>query len=122
MEIEDFVETEKGWVRKTRALEHHQAGSISTYHDESRSTLERGPVTSPSSMWSAAVAGDSVLARRVLDAPTNAARNQELQEQAMKFAQAARLAKQGALVSSADYSAGGSIGLKKIIGVGVEEE
>jgi hypothetical protein len=71
-------------------------------------------------MWSAAVSGDEVLARRVYGAPTTAMREQELQEQAVKFAQdaASRLAKHGSLVSSADYSAGGGLKIGKIIGFG----
>jgi hypothetical protein len=62
-------------------------------------------------MWSAAVGGDPVLARRVFEAPTVATREQELQEQAVKFAQAQaeRLAKEGVLISQANYRAEGGI-------------
>lgn len=114
MEIEDHVETELGWKTLRRGINISQYGSISTVHDESKSTFVRGPHTDPSSMWSAAVAGDRTLARRVLDAPTNKLRNQEMDEQAVKFAQAsaARLSKEGILISYSQFSgsAGGSFG------------
>jgi len=90
-------------------------------YDVSSRVLDRGPIISGSSMWSAAVSGDEVLARRVYGAPTTAMREQELQEQAVKFAldAASRLAKRGMLVSSAEYSAGGeiSLGIRKVIGI-----
>jgi len=126
MEVEDYSKTQTGWEKRTMALSTTQTGAISTAHDERRSTFERGPITSPSSMWSSAVAGDETIGRRVLMAPTNAQKFQEMQEQAVKFAeaQAPRLAKEGVLISQAEYGAGGGIkggiGFWKIIGISGE--
>jgi hypothetical protein len=121
--VEDYSRTQTGWESRTTALEsvesglRRHTGAIDVKHDESRSTLERGPVTSPSSMWSAAVGGDQVIGQRVLAAPTNAQRSQEMQEQAVKFAeaQADRLSKQGVLISESSYGAEGGF---KLFGAG----
>ncbi|MEM4722127.1 MAG: hypothetical protein QXT73_08725, partial [Candidatus Methanomethylicaceae archaeon] len=107
MEVEDYARTQAGWERRVVALSTYEKGLRDTTYDVSQRVLERGPITSPSSMWSAAVSGDTVLGRRVYEAPTRATREQELQEQATKFAEAtaARLSKQGILISEARYSA-----------------
>jgi len=120
--VEDYTKTQTGWERKDVALSTWEKGRVDKSYDVSSRILERGPIISGSSMWSAAVSGDEVLARRVYGAPTAAMREQELQEQAVKFAQdaAARISKEGLLVSKADYSAGAGISLKKIIGIGGE--
>jgi hypothetical protein len=74
-------------------------------------------------MWSSAIVGDVAIGQRVLSAQTNAQKFQEMQEQAVKFAQAQaqRLEKQGVLISEANYRTGGGIegGISfwKIIGI-----
>jgi hypothetical protein len=121
--VEDYSRTQTGWEKRTLALSTTQTGVISTAHDERRSIFERGPVTSPSSMWSSAIAGDETIGQRVLTAHTNAQKFQEMQEQAVKFAeaQASRLAIEGVLISQAEYGAKGGIqggiSLWKIIGI-----
>jgi hypothetical protein len=71
-------------------------------------------------MWSSAIVGDVAIGQRVLSAQTNAQKFQEMQEQAVKFAQAQaeRLSKVGMLISEAQYglhgSAGGGIKFWKI--------
>ena len=117
MDVEDYTRTQSGWERRVVGLSTYERGIRDTTYDVSQRVLERGPITSTSSMWSAAVSGDVVLGRRVYEAPTRAMREQELQEQAIKFAQASahRLSREGVLVSRAEYS--GSFGGKfKIIG------
>ncbi len=111
MEVEDYSKTQTGWEKRTMALSTTQTGAISTAHDERRSTFERGPITSPDTMWSAAVGGDKEIGMRVLGASTNVQRSQEVQQQAVKFAeaQANRLTKQGILISEANYEAKGGI-------------
>lgn len=113
MEIEDYTKTQMGWESRRVALETWESGRKDTSYDVSQMVFERGPITSPSSMWSAAIKGDRVLGQRVYEAPTMANRNQEVQEQAVKFAEAAasRISKHGVLVSAAEYSAsaGGKI-------------
>jgi hypothetical protein len=100
-----------------------EAGVQTVRRDESISTFRRGPETTPDAMWSAAIAGDRSFGQRVFDAPTAKSRDQEMQQQAMKFSQAQgqRLSKEGVLVSRAEYSAKGSVegGIKfwKLIGV-----
>jgi hypothetical protein len=119
--VEDYTRTQAGWERREVALSTWERGRVDRSYDVSSRILDRGPIISGSSMWSAAVSGDEVLARRVYGAPTTAMREQELQEQAVKFAQdaASRLAKRGMLVSSTEYSAGGeiSLGIRKVIGI-----
>jgi len=104
--VEDYTRTQTGWERRDIALSTWERGRVDKSYEVSSRILERGPIISGSSMWSAAISGDEVLARRVYGAPTAAMREQELQEQAVKFAQdaAKRLAKQGFLVSEANYS------------------
>lgn len=106
--VEDYVKTESGWERRTVDIATWERGRKDMTYDVSQRILERGPVTSPSSIWSAAISGDTVLGRRVYEAPTRATREQELHEQATKFAQATaeRLAKEGILISRAEYSGG----------------
>ncbi len=119
--VQDYFQTEKGWSYTDRALKTSERGSVDKSYDVSARIFDRGPIISGSSMWSAAVSGDEVLAQRVYGAPTVPMREQELQEQAVKFAEdgASRLAKRGMLVSSAEYSAGGeiSLGIRKVIGI-----
>lgn len=106
MDVEDYTRTQAGWESRVVGLSTVERGVRDTTYDVIQRILERGPITSPSSMWSAAVSGDTVLARRVIEAPTRATREQELQEQAKKFAEttSGRLAKQGVLISNAEYS------------------
>ncbi len=108
MEVEDYTRTQTGWESRRVALSTWEDGRKGTSYDVSQSIFERGPATSQSSMWNVAVSGDTVLGRRVYEASTRAMREQELQEQAVKFAQAAssRLSKEGHLISRADYSGG----------------